>query len=75
MLSSSRSGTLGGRDLWGAVRATRMDDFTVDANLGQLNSAQDDTDPAWRSDDAELLFASDRTGASLLYSAARPCLP
>ena len=46
VLSSSRSGTLGGRDLWGAVRATRMDDFTVDANLGQLNSAQDDTDPA-----------------------------
>jgi Tol biopolymer transport system component len=74
-LSSSRSGTLGERDLWLATRATRVDDFTVDSNLSELNSAQNDTDPTWRSDDAELLFASDRTGESLLYSAARPCLP
>lgn len=73
VLSSSRSGTLGARDLWVATRATRSEDFAVDTNLGELNSAQNDTDPAWRSDDAELLFASDRTGESLLYSTARPC--
>lgn len=73
VLSSARSGGLGSRDLWLAARPSRFDDFTLEANLTELNTPENDTDPAWRSDGGELLFASDRSGASLLYSAVRPC--
>ena len=72
-LSSARFGTLGNRDLWLATRAGRFGEFTVEANLTELNTPENDTDPAWRSDGGELLFASDRSGESLLYSASRPC--
>jgi len=73
ILSSARDGTLGGRDLWLARRAPQQGDFEITDNVSDLNSAQNDTDPAVRSDEAELVFASDRSGQSLLYSARRRC--
>lgn len=74
ILSSARDGTLGGRDLWLARRAPQQGDFEITDNVSDLNSAQNDTDPAVRSDEAELVFASDRSGESLLYSARRRCI-
>jgi Tol biopolymer transport system component len=73
VLSSARDGTIGNRDLWLATRASRFDDFVVELNLTELNTPDNDTDPAWRSDGGELLFSSDRSGESLLYAAVRPC--
>lgn len=69
--ASDRAGGLGGLDLW---RSRLLDDrFQPPENLGaSVNSAADDTDPAWR-DDHELWFASNRDadgqGSFDLYSA------
>ena len=62
----------GARDLWLAAR-TLGDGFTISLNLAELNTPDNDMDPALRAHDGELLFASDRSGASLLYSATRDC--
>jgi Tol biopolymer transport system component len=75
ILSSSRDGSLGGRDLWLARRSPQTDGFAVTTNIAALNTAENDTDPALRFDEGELVFASDRSGQSLLYSASRLCTP
>jgi Tol biopolymer transport system component len=47
----------------------------VEANLTELNTTSNDTDPALRGDGGELVFASDRSGDALLYGATRSCSP
>jgi Tol biopolymer transport system component len=73
ILSSARAGGVGARDLWIATRNQPQGAFGVSLNVAALNTAQNDTDPALRADERELIFASDRSGQSLLYSALRPC--
>ncbi len=53
IVSSNRSGGLGGFDLWGATRAAIDQPFVV-ANLGGVNSALNEWDPFVTSDGLEL---------------------
>jgi hypothetical protein len=60
---STRSGGIGGPDLWTAVRETVFDNWSPPVNLGPLvNSAGIDQRPYIASDRQTLYFASDRAG-------------
>ncbi len=69
--TSDRAGATGADDLWVTTRGESTDPFGTPANLRELNSTSDDTDP-WISPDLTVLhFSSFRTGAGDLYSASR----
>jgi hypothetical protein len=75
IFSSGRAGSRGGRDLWLARRPSLSAAFEVEANLTELNTSSNDTDPPLRGDDGEIVFAADRSGEGLLYGATRSCSP
>lgn len=57
VLSSLRSPSSGGYDLWLATRSTPSSAFTVTAMQGSINSTKDDKDPHFSSDGARLYFS------------------
>lgn len=62
---STRAGSLGLTDLWASVREDREDPWSAPTNLGSVvNSAFDDTQPAFSQNGRTLLFASNRPGGS-----------
>jgi hypothetical protein len=74
-LASSRSGSIGGRDLWASVRETVFDTWLPPVNLGPVvNSTSNELTPYLSSDRRLLFFASDRAGGFGgldLYAATR----
>jgi hypothetical protein len=75
VLFSSRSGSLGGFDLWAATRQTVFDLWSTPLNLGPvINSAANEQQPHLAADRRTLYFVSDRAGgfgAQDLYLATR----
>jgi hypothetical protein len=83
-LSSSRSGGLGGADIWMATRTSVSDSFGPWADLAVLGSAADEYDPAPTIDNLRLYFAveagsgpskmmfSDRPNATASFAAPTP---
>jgi Tol biopolymer transport system component len=64
VFSSARGGSLGGGNLWYAVRLSTTQAFGMPKEVPDLNTAANDGDP-WLSDDGcRLYFASDRVAAS-----------
>jgi Tol biopolymer transport system component len=62
-LSSNRSGSLGGIDLWVSTRPTTNDKWSMPVNLGKtINTASEDRAPYLSDDGLTLLFTSDRPG-------------
>jgi hypothetical protein len=61
---STRSGGVGGNDLWGATRRSSHDGWSVPENLASLNSAAADQQPSLTSNGTILLFASNRGGGA-----------
>jgi hypothetical protein len=60
---STRSGTLGMADIYGATRATTLDAWSTPVNLGSnVNSTLADTRPSLSWDGTTLYFGSTRTG-------------
>lgn len=71
---STRSGTLGGPDLYSATRASTSDPWSTPANLGdKVNSAQGDTRPSLSWDGTTLYFGSARPGEGVsdIYATTR----
>lgn len=60
---STRSGTLGGPDLWVATRSSTADAFGPATHLITLSSPGFDARPSISWDGQELLFSSNRTGS------------
>lgn len=60
---STRTGTLGGPDLWYATRESTSVPFGSAVHLGELNSPDFDARPSISWDGTELLFSSNRTGS------------
>lgn len=61
---STRTGGLGGNDLWIATRRSPHDAWSVPENLTPLNSTAADQQPSLSSDGSVLLFASNRNGGA-----------
>ena len=60
-IASSRTPSLGGRDLWSSVRDSAFDLWSPPANLGHtINSGANELTPYLSGDGLELYFASDR---------------
>jgi hypothetical protein len=68
-LSSGRPGTLGGRDIFVATRATTSSVFSAPVDLPSVSSPTDDATPYVTNDGSELWLASSRAGESQLYRA------
>ena len=63
VFSSTRSGGLGGIDLWVSTRAATADPWGAPCNLGSsVNTASDDRAPALTNRGDSLYFASNRAG-------------
>jgi WD40-like Beta Propeller Repeat len=75
MMASKRTGALGGQDIWSTTRLTTATAFGTVNNEAMLNTTFNELDPTLSADDLELLFASDRSGSTLIYSALRECTP
>jgi Tol biopolymer transport system component len=75
VMTSKRTGTLGGQDIWTTSRATTADAFGTVTNEAVLNTTFNELDPTLSADDLELMFGSDRDGNALIYSALRECSP
>jgi Tol biopolymer transport system component len=75
IFSSSRPDSLGSWDLWEASRPDPGAAFSAPHNLAGLNSAASDVDVALSLDQAELFFASDRSGSSELWRSVRHGCP
>jgi Tol biopolymer transport system component len=74
ILSSSRPGGLGGRDLYLATRAIPGEPFSSPEPIAALNTTQNDFDPALSPDERELYFVSNRTGGDTwIYRSLRSC--
>lgn len=71
LLASKRTGGLGGQDVWTAARPDQSSAFTTVTNEATVNTTFNELDPTLSADDQELLFASDRSGQVLIYSALR----
>lgn len=75
LLASKRTGTLGGQDLWAATRPDLGAAYAGVTNLAALNTSFNEFDATLSADDLELMFSSDRSGSTLIYSALRECAP
>lgn len=74
ILASNRPGGAGARDLYRATRASPNEPFSVLEPLEGLNTPENEIDPAFSPDGAELYFASNRGGGeSALYRSVRSC--
>ena len=77
-LSSSRAGTLGGRDLWVSTRASTSAPWSTPVNLGpSINSTANDEGTGMPFSETSLIFNSDRQGGAGgfdLYEIKRPKL-
>jgi WD40-like Beta Propeller Repeat len=74
VLSSNRSGTLGGQDIWAATRERIGDPWSAPVNLGSaVNTAAGETRPSLSRDGDQLLFgrAPGPEGMSDIYVTAR----
>ena len=74
VLSSNRSGTLGGQDVWAATRATPSDPWSAPVNLGSaVNTGAAETRPSLSKDGNQLLFgrAPGPEGSSDVYVTTR----
>jgi Tol biopolymer transport system component len=71
IFASNRSG--GDVDLWLAPRPSLDSPFSEPANLSEVNSTADDSDPRLSTDGHELFFSSSRNGSQLLWHAWRDC--
>lgn len=57
VLSSNRTGTLGGQDIWISTRAKLTDAWSTPANLGpEVNTAASESRPSFSRDGGQLLF-------------------
>jgi Tol biopolymer transport system component len=63
----------GDNDLWGTSRPNLGSPFASPQNLGSVNSAGSDLDPALTPDGLELFFSSDRSGSQQLWRSLRTC--
>jgi hypothetical protein len=63
ILGSTRSGGLGGEDLWVSTRPSTLAPWGVPTPLAVLNSSTTDFDPCLSADGEEVFFASDRAGS------------
>jgi hypothetical protein len=77
LLNSTRSGGLGGRDLWLATRSSTDVPFGPPINLTGLNSSAEERDVLMSADGEEVFFVSDRGDEALsqLWRAIRRCDP
>jgi Tol biopolymer transport system component len=74
IITSNRPGGAGARDLYRATRASTDDPFNDLQPLSELNTPDNEIDPALSADGKELYFASNRAGAaSNLYRVVRSC--
>lgn len=74
IIASNRPGGAGARDLYRATRASTADPFGNLQPLSELNTPDNEIDPALSADGKELYFASNRGGAeSNLYRVVRSC--
>jgi len=64
IVSSGRSGTNGGGDLWYATRATVGGAFSTPVQVPTVNTAYNEGDAHLSADGCELFFASDRTSGN-----------
>jgi Tol biopolymer transport system component len=72
---SSRTGGLGGGDLWTATRGSVLDPFATPTNVTVLNGTGDDATPDVSGDGLTLYYVTDRAGgpgAKDIYVATRP---
>jgi hypothetical protein len=74
LVTSKRTGTLGGQDIWVATRPSIASAFTGVVNETALNSGANDLDPSLSADAGELFFASDRDGQTAVYRSLS-CVP
>jgi hypothetical protein len=77
IFNSTRSGGLGGRDLWLATRSSADAPFEPPVNLTGLNSSAQERDVVMSDDGQEVFFVSDRGDEALsrLWRAIRRCDP
>ena len=61
-LTSNRTGTLGGLDLWVARRENTSDPWSTPVNVGSLNSTANDQRAALSWDGMTIIFFSNRSG-------------
>jgi hypothetical protein len=73
VVASDRTGSLGGRDLWLAERATVSEPFSELAPLTALNSGGSDVDGSLSADGRLIVFSSDRGTGRGLWLAQRAC--
>jgi hypothetical protein len=74
LLTSNRSGTLGGNDLWETTRATISEPWSAPVNLGApINTSANENRGGTYAGGTRLVFFSTRTGAAAqdLYEATR----
>jgi WD40-like Beta Propeller Repeat len=72
---SDRDGGPGHGDLWMSSRASVDGSFETPSLVPNVNSPEDDAEPALSADGLELIFSSDRVGNwHRLYRATRECL-
>ena len=75
VITSNRSGTLGGQDLWVATRSSLTGQWSAPVNLGSVvNTAAAETRPSLSQDGKQLLFgrAPGPEGSSDIYMTTRP---
>ena len=61
-VTSSRPGGVGGKDIWVSTRETTSDPWSMPVNLGEVNSSNDDGQPALSWDGTAMYFFSSRPG-------------
>lgn len=71
--SSSRSGGLGGDDIWYAQRSSPQGAFSNVQNLTSVNSPNNESDVTLSSDGLEMFFAFRATGSTRFYRATAQC--